>query len=114
MPQSLKYRRRQSKWLFRRAFGHLLPASVFRRPKMGFGVPIDHWFRHAMRDFAHEVLLDPSTLARGFFRQEAITQLLDQHTRGIFDHAYRLWSLLVLELWLRQWVDPAVPPTGPS
>jgi asparagine synthase (glutamine-hydrolysing) len=107
MPRSLKYHGRQSKWILQQAFGDLLPAAVFRRKKMGFGVPIDHWFRHELRDFAHEVLLDPSTLARGYFRREAVAQLLDEHTRGIFDHAYRLWSLLVLELWLRQWADPA-------
>ena len=107
MPRRLKLRGWHAKWILRRAFGALLPRAVFRRPKMGFGVPLDHWFRHDLRDFAHEVLLDSSTIERGYFRRAAVAELLEQHTRGIFDHAYRLWALLVLELWLRQWAQPA-------
>jgi asparagine synthase (glutamine-hydrolysing) len=103
MPRRLKLRGRHAKWILRRAFGDLLPPEVFRRKKMGFGVPLDHWFRHELNDFAHQVLLDPSTVRRGYFRRETVARLLDEHTRGVFDHSYRLWSLLVLELWQRQW-----------
>ena len=68
---------------------------------MGFGVPLDHWFRHEMRDFAREVLFDPQTQSRGFFRPKAVEQLFDDHVSGRADHSPRLWSLLVLELWQR-------------
>ena len=72
---------------------------------MGFGVPLDHWFRHELRDMAHDVLLDQTARDRGFFQHEFVAQLLQDHEAQRFDHAYRLWSLLVLELWLRRWVD---------
>ena len=74
---------------------------------MGFGVPLGHWFRHELRDFAREVLLDPSTLSRGYFHPAAVQRLVDDHLSGVFDHGFRLWSLLVFELWQRQWVDVA-------
>lgn len=110
MPLRLKLRRGRGKWILRRAFADLLPPAVRRRNKMGFGVPLDHWFRTELRDFARDVLLDPATLARGYFQPSAVQKLLDDHLAGRFDHSYRLWSLMVLELWQRQWLAPAPQP----
>jgi asparagine synthase (glutamine-hydrolysing) len=78
---------------------------------MGFGVPLEHWFRHELRDFTRDILLGPTSLDRGYFRPEAVRRLVDDHQSGRFDHSYRLWALLVLELWHRQWIDAAVPAT---
>ncbi len=103
MPLGLKFRRGRGKRILLEAFADLLPAPIRRRPKMGFGVPLDHWFRNELRDFAREVLLDPQTLGRGYFRPEAVTGLLEDHQRGRFDHSSRLWALLILELWQREW-----------
>ena len=109
MPAGLKFRQpwvhgaRRGKRILREAFANLLPPPIRRRRKMGFGVPLDHWFRHEMRDFAREVLLDPQTQSREFFRPEAVERLFDDHVTGRADHSQRLWSLLVLELWQREW-----------
>jgi asparagine synthase (glutamine-hydrolysing) len=70
---------------------------------MGFGVPLDHWFRHELKDYTRQVLLDPQTLGRGYFRPEEVVRLVDEHQQGRFDHSVRLWALLVLELWQQQW-----------
>lgn len=75
---------------------------------MGFGVPLEHWFRHELRDFTRDVLLAPQSLGRGYFRPAAITRLVDEHQAGRFDHSGKLWALLVLELWQREWVDREV------
>jgi asparagine synthase (glutamine-hydrolysing) len=104
MPRRLKFRRGRGKRILRETFADLLPRSIQRRPKMGFGVPLDHWFRHELRDFTREVLLDKKTLERGFFRPEAVSQLWDEHQQSRFNHGYRLWSLLILELWQREWM----------
>jgi asparagine synthase (glutamine-hydrolysing) len=106
MPLKYKLRRGRGKWILRKAFADLLPPSVRRRGKMGFGVPLGRWFRSELKEFARQVLLDPSTLARGYFQPQAVQQLFDDHQSGRFDHSYRLWSLMVLELWQRQWLDP--------
>lgn len=105
MPPRLKYRYGRGKRILTETFGDLLPRSIRRRAKMGFGVPLGHWFRHELKDFAHDVLLDPRSLDRGYFRPEAVRNLLADHQAGRYDHSYRLWSLLVLELWQREWVD---------
>lgn len=104
MPRRLKFRHGQGKRILREVFGDLLPEPILKRPKMGFGVPLDHWFRHELKDFAREILLDPSTLRRGYFRPETVAELLDQHQQAHSNHGYRLWSLLILELWQRGWV----------
>ena len=105
MPIGMKQRLRNGKQILIDTFADLLPQSIQKRPKMGFGVPLDHWFRNELKDFSREVLLDARTQARGFFRPEAVTRLLDDHEQGRFDHSYRLWALLILELWQREWMD---------
>jgi asparagine synthase (glutamine-hydrolysing) len=72
---------------------------------MGFSAPIAHWFRDELREMAYDVLLSPTTLQRGYFRKQAIAQLLDEHCAGRRDHAETLWQLLVLELWHRTFID---------
>src|SRR5690606_3057474 len=105
MPIGLKLRGGRDKRILRETFGELLPPAVLKRSKMGFGVPLDHWFRNELRDVAREVLLDPSTLERGYFKPEEVTRYVEEHQSGQFDHSYRLWSLLFFEVWHRGWLD---------
>ena len=105
MPIELKYRRGIGKRILLETFSDIIPATIARRKKMGFGVPLDAWFRGPLVEMSNSVLLDRKSLDRGFFRPETIRGLLEDHQQGRFDHSYRLWSLLVLELWLRRWVD---------
>jgi asparagine synthase (glutamine-hydrolysing) len=114
LPQHLKLRGWTQKVLLRRAMRGLLPDAVLRRPKMGFGVPIDHWFRHELREMAYDVLLDARARERGYFRPEVVRRYLDEHAEGRQHHHSRLWSLLMLEQWHRVFVDtrpgsPLVP-----
>jgi asparagine synthase (glutamine-hydrolysing) len=105
MPARYKFRRMRGKRILMETFADLLPEPIQRRGKMGFGVPIAPWFRGPLAGYAREVLLDRRSLQRGYFRPDAIQHLLDEHVTGSYDRAYRLWALLVLELWHRQWVD---------
>jgi asparagine synthase (glutamine-hydrolysing) len=75
------------------------------RPKLGFGVPIDHWLRGPLRELPNSVLLTGRALARNFFRPEYVRNLIDDHTSGRRDNAYRIWALIQLELWLQTFVD---------
>jgi len=105
MPMRLKYRRGRGKRILRETFSDLLPRPIARRSKMGFGVPLDRWFRSELRGFARDVLFDSQSLDRGYFRPEAIANLWDEHQQGRFNHGYRLCALLILELWQREWMD---------
>ncbi len=104
MPARLKFRRGVGKRILRTAFGDLLPREIWTRKKMGFGVPIDHWFRNELKEMTHDVLLDDTARSRGLFRHAEVERMVREHENGLFDHSYRLWSLLVFELWMREWI----------
>jgi len=105
IPSDLKLKGRTQKYILKRALRGLLPESILHRPKRGFGVPIDHWLRHELRDLAYDTLLHPRCLARGYFRRETVERLLDEHTQGKAGWHYLLWTLLMLELWHRTYID---------
>jgi asparagine synthase (glutamine-hydrolysing) len=107
MPVDRKLRLRggRSKVVLKEAFADLLPKEIRSRPKMGFGVPLDRWFRGELAGELRSVLLDPICLGRGMFRSEAVESMIEEHATGLRDHAYKLWALLMLELWFREYVD---------
>ena len=103
LPGHLKYRLFDGKRVLRTAFRETIPKEIWKRPKMGFGVPVEHWFRNELKPLTQDVLLSPQAKCLDYFRGESIQQLVSQHENHHFDHSYRLWSLLMFELWLRQW-----------
>ena len=105
LPENLKLRGLTTKYLLKRVLAKLLPAENLSRRKMGFGVPIGHWLRGEMQPFLRETLLAEKALGRGFFKPEAVTRMVDEHTRGARDHAHQLWTLLMLELWFERFID---------
>lgn len=105
LPRQMKYRRGVGKWLLREAFAEKLPPEIWNRKKMGFGVPLDSWFRAELRPLLHDVLLSERAFSRGMFRREAVETLVREHLESQFDHSARLWALLVLEMWQREWID---------
>ena len=109
LPIHLKYRRGRGKWLLREAFGHLLPREVFTRKKMGFGVPLDTWFRSDLKEMASDLLLSAGSRSHEFFRKDVIESLWNAHQVGRADHSSRLWALVMLESWLRRWAKPVGP-----
>jgi asparagine synthase (glutamine-hydrolysing) len=105
LPQNLKLRRLTSKYLLKKVLRKLLPSENLNRRKMGFGVPIGHWFRGKMQPFLREVVLSEKALRRGLFKPEAVKQLVELHTRGERDYSHQLWTLLMLELWFNRFID---------
>ena len=71
-----------TKALFKSAMEHYLPAELPYRPKMGFGCPVDHWFRSELKELAYDTLLSPSARKRGVFRPDHVRLLLDEHSRA--------------------------------
>lgn len=109
IPRPLKLQKGLGKQILIKTFEDLLPKSIQTRPKMGFGVPLDHWFRGELREMMTDTLLDLRTLGRGYFNPSAIHRMIDEHTRSQWDHSSRLWLLLVFELWHRKFIDGEVP-----
>jgi len=93
------------KRILKRAVRELVPASVLRKSKHGFAVPIDPWFRGELKDFTFDVLLDGQTRQRGYFNMGFIERLWREHVRGRHVRADHLWLLLNFELWQRVYLD---------
>jgi asparagine synthase (glutamine-hydrolysing) len=105
LPEKFKLRGLTTKYLLKRMLKQLLPAENLDRRKMGFGVPLGHWFRGRLQSFLRETLLSEASLKRGLFKPEAVTQLVELHTRGERDYSHQLWTLLMLELWFQRFID---------
>ena len=105
LPARLKLRGLAQKYLLKRAFPDLLPSSIRDRGKMGFGVPLDYWFRGELAELLKDTLLSERFRQRGLFRPAAVERLIAEHERRRADHQYRLWALLFLEQWFRAFID---------
>jgi asparagine synthase (glutamine-hydrolysing) len=104
LPTPLKIRGGRGKWLLRQAFADVLPAETIARRKQGFGLPIGTWLRTSLRTLLDDVVLSPTALGRGYLVPEAVKALVQEHLRGV-DNTHRLWSLVMLELWHREYID---------
>ncbi len=111
LPVEWKIRGGQNKYLLKQVMRGMLPNQILDRPKRGFAVPIDRWFRHDCRDFVREILLSPRCLSRGYFRPEQVRAMIDRHQETDENFGSRLYSLMMLELWHREYVDQAAGTT---
>ena len=105
LPSSMKLKGGDKKYVLKQAVKSLLPDKILNRPKMGFGVPLDQWFRQDLREMAYDLLLSPQAVQRGYFHKHVVETMLDEHVSGVNNWHYRLWNLLMLELWHRTYID---------
>jgi asparagine synthase (glutamine-hydrolysing) len=105
LPEDMKLRRWTTKYILRQSMRGLLPDVIRRRAKMGFPTPIGAWFRGRFRWVLDEYVLSERATARGLFEQTFVRDLVNQHQSGIREHSERLWSLVNLEIWLRQFIE---------
>jgi asparagine synthase (glutamine-hydrolysing) len=110
LPSRLKLRGARSKIALLDVFGAELPARVRRRAKAGFDAPIGAWLRGPLRSLVRDTLAPRAVARAGWLSSEAVQELVLDHETGRSDHAWRVWSLLVLQRWLERWAYPRVPP----
>lgn len=104
IPDSLKYRGGEGKYLLKRLLARYLPQGLFQRPKMGFGVPIDRWLRLELKEMLTDYLSPERLRKEGLFDGNLIETKIREHLTGRANHQYRLWSLLMWEMWRKRWI----------
>ncbi|HEY2150034.1 MAG TPA: asparagine synthase (glutamine-hydrolyzing) [Vicinamibacterales bacterium] len=105
VPTSLKLKGGRSKHLLRRLLARRIPQAIVDRPKHGFEIPVGEWLRGPLAPMVDSLLLDGRLRDRGIFDQRTVARLVQEHSQRRSDHRHRLWSLVMLELWFRQYVD---------
>ncbi len=104
LPDEYRVRGRTTKWILREAMKQLLPQAILERPKVGFRVPVNEWFRGPMKDYLYEHLTGAESRTRHYYHAQALQQVLAEHVAGRQNHEKLLWSLLTLEIWHRQYL----------
>jgi len=109
LPNALKLERGKGKVLLKEAFGRVLPREIFDRPKHGFTVPLDVWFRRDLVPLAEELFFRTPETAQ-FLNVSHIRKVWDRHRSGQANLGTQLWSTLIFSLWYRDLLRSAVDP----
>ena len=105
IPDSLKYKRGVAKYLLKKVLNRHVPRPLFERPKMGFGVPIGRWFRDELKELLLTYLSPERLKDEGVFDHTLVEKKVKEHLSGEVDHKYRLWSLLMWQMWRERWLS---------
>jgi asparagine synthase (glutamine-hydrolysing) len=99
----MKLRGTEGKWILKKVMREHLPKEVIARQKKGFGIPIGAWIQGELREMVTSTLLGGHLVASGLFNREVIAILLESHMSGKVDNRKKIWTLLMLELWMEEW-----------
>jgi asparagine synthase (glutamine-hydrolysing) len=103
LPSRWKVKGRQTKWILREIFAELVPREIKTRGKQGFNVPLGAWFGGPLYEHARELLLSPGAQVQDFLQTSVIDRLIDDNRLRRAANGKRIWALLNLELWLREY-----------
>jgi asparagine synthase (glutamine-hydrolysing) len=106
LPQSMKVRGGQGKWLLRRVLSRYVPKKLTERPKQGFALPIAEWLRGPLREWAEDLLHEDRLNSEGFFHPGTVRTLWHEHLSRQRDQGDYLWGLLMFQAWLDHWRKP--------
>jgi asparagine synthase (glutamine-hydrolysing) len=104
MPSDLKIRGRNKKYILKKIAADYLPPEIINQPKKYFNIPLDYWFRGNLKEYIVTNITDPKFLNYGFDR-DFILSLIKSHINGQQNNENKLWSLLMLRLWFKQWFE---------
>ena len=112
IPTDQKITKETTKYALRRALELIVPPHVLNRPKLGFPVPIRHWLKDVMYDWARAIVLESQ--ADELIDKQAVLALLDAHRDGPHDYSRKIWTLLVFLVWHGIFVEERIRPEVPE
>jgi asparagine synthase (glutamine-hydrolysing) len=105
LPKTMRIRDGKGKWILREVLARYVPRTLFERPKMGFGVPIDSWLRGPLRDWAETLLSATRLRDGGYLIAEPIRDKWAEHLSGRRNWQHQMWSVLMFQAWRESWAE---------
>lgn len=105
IPSHFRSKRDNEKYLLKKTLSRLIPSEPLTRPKAGFSLPYDSWLRSELKDAVMELLSPENIKKRDYFEPHVVSRLIDEHMNREKDHTYRIWGLLMFEIWHRIYID---------
>lgn len=105
LPGSAKIRGLKMKWVMRKAMEGILPGPVLHKRKVGFNPPAPAWLGQELRGVLGHFLSRKAVASRGLFSPDAVQRIQQEHYSGRRDNTFKIWSLLMLELWFQLYID---------
>ncbi len=103
LPMSMKIRGGTNKWLLRQLLYRHVPKDLIERPKMGFGLPLDSWLRHELKEWAGDLLSTQSIQSAGYLNASLVEEKWNEHLSGKRNWQYLLWPVLMFQSWLDEY-----------
>jgi len=105
LPLNMRFKNGHGKYLLRKVAERYLPSAILKPRKQGFTIPIGEWLRGDLGKWAESLFVSDRFAQRGIFKSKNILELLRLHQSGKYELGHRIWSLIVLEMWFREWMD---------
>jgi asparagine synthase (glutamine-hydrolysing) len=104
LPDSLKYKEGKSKYILRQVLYKYLPQTLVDRPKQGFAIPVNQWFRKELKQY-YDQYLDPVALKKeGIFNSDTLQQMKNAYFKHDGMHAPKLWLVLMFRMWKEKYI----------
>ncbi|MBX3265789.1 MAG: asparagine synthase (glutamine-hydrolyzing) [Acidobacteria bacterium] len=105
IPVEYKLKGKSGKVILKEAMRDLLPQDILHRPKKGFGIPIAEWLKGRLNPLMHDMLAPERLKQQGLFNPDYVQRLITEHETGRASHHKELWTLLVFQLWSRNFLS---------
>jgi asparagine synthase (glutamine-hydrolysing) len=102
LPQRMKVRDGQGKWILRQVLYRHVPKNIIERPKMGFGVPVDAWLRGPLSDWGEDLLDSNALKQQNLLNSSMIRSRWNQHIQGQNNWRDSLWIVLMWQAWVNK------------
>ncbi len=105
LPFEYKLKGNTTKYILKKSVNELLPKSITKRPKKGFGIPVAKWLKSDLNPLLHDMLSSERLIKQGFFNDKFVQKLISEHEQGTANNYKQLWTLLVFQIWYENFIN---------
>jgi len=104
LPNEYKYHNGEKKFILKKIVYKYIPRKMMERKKMGFGIPVEKWLQHELKELVHEYLSEARLTRHNFFNVASVQHLTRSFFNGRTDLYLKVWHLLMFQMWYQKWI----------